>query len=98
MSSPSLRLALAFGTSLFAVAVVQAQPVGAQPDPPGAASATARVEEVSLDTLSVTATKTEGPAIDALAGWGFGHLEIGTVTPRPQPGNPRPRLFRLPQV
>lgn len=68
MSSPSLRLALAFGTSLFAVAVVQAQPVGAQPDPPGAASATARVEEVSLDTLSVTATKTEGPAIDALAG------------------------------
>jgi dihydroorotate dehydrogenase len=27
---------------------------------------------------------------------GFGHVEIGTVTPRPQPGNPRPRLFRLP--
>lgn len=39
-----------------------------------------------------------GEAIDALAGWGFGHLEIGTVTPRPQPGNPRPRMFRLPQV
>jgi dihydroorotate dehydrogenase len=28
---------------------------------------------------------------------GFGHVEIGTVTPRPQPGNPKPRLFRLPQ-
>jgi dihydroorotate dehydrogenase len=28
---------------------------------------------------------------------GFGHVEIGTVTPRPQPGNPQPRLFRLPQ-
>ena len=28
---------------------------------------------------------------------GFGHVELGTVTPRPQPGNPRPRLFRLPQ-
>jgi dihydroorotate dehydrogenase len=28
---------------------------------------------------------------------GFGHVEIGTVTPRPQPGNPRPRLFRLPE-
>src|SRR5512141_1476594 len=27
---------------------------------------------------------------------GFGHVEIGTVTPRPQSGNPRPRLFRLP--
>jgi dihydroorotate dehydrogenase len=39
-----------------------------------------------------------GEAIDALAGWGFGFLEIGTVTPRPQPGNPKPRLFRLPQA
>jgi len=33
--------------------------------------------------------------IDALAGLGFGFIEVGTVTPRPQPGNPRPRLFRL---
>ncbi|MCB1445197.1 MAG: quinone-dependent dihydroorotate dehydrogenase [Rhizobiaceae bacterium] len=32
---------------------------------------------------------------DALLGLGFGFVEIGTVTPRPQPGNPRPRLFRL---
>jgi dihydroorotate dehydrogenase len=35
--------------------------------------------------------------IDALARLGFGFLEAGTVTPRPQPGNPRPRLFRLPE-
>ncbi len=34
--------------------------------------------------------------IDALAALGFGHVEVGTVTGRPQPGNPRPRLFRLP--
>jgi len=34
--------------------------------------------------------------IDALAGLGFGFVEIGTVTGEPQPGNPRPRLFRLP--
>lgn len=33
--------------------------------------------------------------IDALARMGFGFIEVGTVTPRPQPGNPRPRLFRL---
>ncbi|KRF11541.1 dihydroorotate dehydrogenase (quinone) [Nocardioides sp. Soil797] len=33
--------------------------------------------------------------IDALAALGFGHVEIGTVTGEPQPGNPRPRLFRL---
>ena len=34
--------------------------------------------------------------VDAWGGLGFGCVEIGTVTPRPQPGNPRPRLFRLP--
>lgn len=38
-----------------------------------------------------------GNYIDALAGLGFGFIEIGTVTPRPQPGNPKPRLFRLPE-
>jgi dihydroorotate dehydrogenase len=36
-----------------------------------------------------------GAYIDALAALGFGFLEIGTVTPRPQPGNPKPRMFRL---
>lgn len=39
-----------------------------------------------------------GDHIDGLAALGFGFIEIGTVTPRPQPGNPRPRLFRLPQA
>lgn len=37
-----------------------------------------------------------GDHIDALAALGFGYLEIGTVTPRAQIGNPKPRLFRLP--
>src|SRR3954447_26192631 len=36
--------------------------------------------------------------IDALGGMGFGFVEVGTVTPRGQPGNPRPRMFRLPQA
>jgi dihydroorotate dehydrogenase len=36
--------------------------------------------------------------VDALARLGFGFVEVGTVTPRAQPGNPRPRLFRLPQA
>jgi dihydroorotate dehydrogenase len=36
--------------------------------------------------------------MDALARLGFGFIEVGTVTPRPQPGNPRPRLFRLPRA
>lgn len=35
--------------------------------------------------------------LDALGALGFGFVEVGTVTPRPQPGNPRPRLFRLPE-
>ncbi len=37
----------------------------------------------------------EGNAIDALGRLGFGFIEIGTITPRPQAGNPKPRLFRL---
>jgi dihydroorotate dehydrogenase len=39
-----------------------------------------------------------GAYIDALAALGFGFIEVGTVTPRPQPGNPRPRLFRIPRA
>ena len=36
-----------------------------------------------------------GAYIDTLAAFGFGFIEVGTVTPRPQPGNPKPRLFRI---
>jgi len=36
-----------------------------------------------------------GTAVDAFGALGFGHVEVGTVTPRPQPGNESPRLFRL---
>jgi dihydroorotate dehydrogenase len=35
--------------------------------------------------------------IDGLANFGFGFIEVGTVTPKPQPGNPMPRLFRIPE-
>ncbi|MBP0049515.1 quinone-dependent dihydroorotate dehydrogenase [Marinobacterium sp. AK62] len=38
-----------------------------------------------------------GTAVDGLAAMGFGFVEVGTVTPRPQPGNPKPRLFRIPE-
>jgi len=40
----------------------------------------------------------DGKHIDGLGALGFGFLEIGAVTPRPQPGNPPPRLFRLPEA
>jgi dihydroorotate dehydrogenase len=38
-----------------------------------------------------------GAHVDALLALGFGFVEVGTVTPKPQPGNPKPRMFRLPQ-
>ena len=39
-----------------------------------------------------------GRCIDGLAALGFGFIEVGTVTPRAQPGNPKPRMFRLPEA
>lgn len=39
-----------------------------------------------------------GEAIRGLSQLGFGFIEVGTVTPRPQPGNPKPRIFRLPEA
>jgi dihydroorotate dehydrogenase len=39
----------------------------------------------------------DAEVIAPMLGFGFGFVECGTVTPRPQPGNPRPRLFRLPE-
>ena len=39
-----------------------------------------------------------GRSIDGLAAFGFGFIEVGTVTPRAQPGNPKPRMFRLPEA
>jgi len=39
-----------------------------------------------------------GECLDAWAAMGFGFIEVGTVTPRPQPGNSKPRMFRLPEV
>jgi dihydroorotate dehydrogenase len=38
-----------------------------------------------------------GRCIDGLGAMGFGFIEVGTVTPKPQPGNPKPRMFRLPK-
>ena len=39
-----------------------------------------------------------GDYLDALGALGFSHIELGTVTPRPQPGNPKPRMFRVPHA
>ncbi|OWF36657.1 dihydroorotate dehydrogenase (quinone), mitochondrial-like [Mizuhopecten yessoensis] len=39
----------------------------------------------------------DGEAVEGLLAMGFGFVEVGSVTPQPQPGNPRPRVFRLPE-
>ncbi len=39
-----------------------------------------------------------GECVDAFAAMGFGFVEVGTITPRPQPGNDKPRIFRLPEA
>ena len=69
---------------------------GAEGDP-----AALRVEAMGLRFehplgLAAGFDKGEGVA-PALLALGFSHVEVGTITPRPQPGNPRPRLFRLPE-
>ena len=62
------------------------------------------VPSASIDVMGLTFPNAVGLAagldkngdyIDAFACLGFGSIEIGTITPRPQPGNPKPRLFRL---
>jgi dihydroorotate dehydrogenase len=64
-----------------------------------------RVRSSPIDAMGLTFPNRVGLAagldknaahIDGLATLGFGFIECGTVTPRPQPGNPKPRLFRLP--
>src|SRR5689334_17913346 len=70
---------------------------GAQPAPASCARTVMGIAFPNPVGLAAGLDK-NGDCIDALAELGFGHIEIGTVTPRPQPGNPRPRLFRLPEA
>ena len=66
---------------------------------PGGAIAGQRVRAMGLDFPNpvglAAGLDKDGEFVDALAAFGFGFLEVGTVTPRPQPGNPRPRMFRI---
>jgi dihydroorotate dehydrogenase len=83
---PETAHKLALGVAaLLPVASIPARPVRAMglefPNPVGLAA--------GLDK--------DAAHIDAFARMGFGFIEVGTVTPRPQPGNPKPRLFRIPQ-
>jgi dihydroorotate dehydrogenase len=65
-----------------------------EPDPPVLAQRLWGLEFPNPVGLAAGFDK-DARAAEALRGFGFGFVEIGTVTPRPQPGNPKPRLFRL---
>ncbi|KAK2493273.1 hypothetical protein MC885_012058 [Smutsia gigantea] len=51
----------------------------------------------ALETPYATGFDKHGEAVDGLYKMGFGFVEIGSVTPKPQEGNPKPRVFRLPE-
>ena len=80
--------------------VIKALAAGAHPRQKEPDSAILKVREFNLDfpnPLGMAAGfDKNGEVPDALLAIGFGFAEIGTVTPLPQPGNPRPRVFRLP--
>src|SRR5271163_1731917 len=67
-----------------------------QPDPPILAQRLWGLDFPNPVGLAAGFDK-DGRVPGAIRGFGFGFVEIGTVTPRPQPGNRRPRLFRLEQ-
>ena len=81
------------GVALLAAGVA---PLETRPDPPSL-----RVSRWGLDFPNpiglAAGFDKDARAFPALIGMGFGFVEIGSVTPEPQPGNPRPRVFRLPE-
>ena len=79
----------------FALAALRAMPARA-PEPAGGPLATRVAGLAFPNPLGIAAGfDKDGEVPDALLGLGFGFAEVGSITPRPQAGNPRPRLFRL---
>jgi dihydroorotate dehydrogenase len=96
------RLARPFLFALDPETAHRASVVGLKLLPPMArapADASLEVEAFGLkfpNPLGIAAGYDKGAeVVDPLFGLGFGYVEVGTITPRPQPGNPRPRVFRL---
>ena len=81
----------------LAIAALKAKPRGTPPAPGGPLAV--RVAELDFpNPVGMAAGLDKDAEVpDALLGLGFGHVEVGSITPFPQPGNPKPRLFRLTQ-
>lgn len=95
----SLEAETAHGLTLYALGVAQRSNLMrfvAQPPPADLPVHAFGIDFPNPVGLAAGLDKS-GEHLDALGALGFGFIEIGTVTPRPQPGNPRPRLFRLPE-
>ena len=82
--------------SMNALAALGALPGPLQPAP-GASRTVMGIQFPNVVGVAAGLDK-DAIAVEGLARLGFGHVEVGTVTPRPQPGNPKPRLFRLPEA
>lgn len=98
LAGPLMRLLpaeAAHGLALWALKAGLA-PRQRGPDPPILASRLWDLDFPNPVGLAAGFDK-DGEAVAALLALGFGFVEVGSVTPRPQPGNPRPRLFRLPE-
>ncbi|HET7162837.1 MAG TPA: quinone-dependent dihydroorotate dehydrogenase [Rhodanobacteraceae bacterium] len=94
----SLEAETAHRLTLYALGVAQRSNLMrwvAQPPPAGLPVRAFGIDFPNPVGLAAGLDK-NGEHLDALGALGFGFVEIGTVTPRPQPGNPKPRLFRLP--
>src|SRR5690606_7963256 len=78
----------------LAIAALRAEPKGSPPEAGPLAVKVAGL--VFPNPLGMAAGfDKDGEVPDALLGLGFGFAEVGSITPRPQAGNPKPRLFRL---
>ncbi len=78
----------------LAIAALKAAPVLAPPAPGPLATTVAGIAFANPVGLAAGFDK-DAEVPDAMLGMGFGFVEAGSITPRPQPGNPKPRLFRL---
>ena len=95
----SLEPEAAHGLTLYALGVAQRSNLMrfvAQPPPEALPTRVFDIDFPNPVGLAAGLDK-NGEHLDALGALGFGFIEIGTVTPRPQPGNPKPRMFRLPE-
>jgi len=92
---PALFLLDAERAHRLAVAALRARPPGALPPPDGPLATTVAGLGFPNPLGMAAGFDKDAEAPDALLGLGFGFAEVGSITPRPQAGNPKPRLFRL---